>query len=230
MDLNQRKLTKSEWDSIEIPCSKEEIEVLNLIINGYHEVNIKINKNESIFSFLKIEYSQKMEDYIYNKYLSEEVNTIIEKYNLTILNNLILNNDVQIKSADKIRLEKNSITNFKSNKIYEYVLLDYINKLLTAKNNNESNKFILNYFTLYKLLKNNIVNINRHILTLCQFIIKNFENELDLLNVIDNAVELIEKNTDLLKYNDMALYEHQKEIFTICNKIICLMSKFRTLI
>jgi hypothetical protein len=216
MDLNQRKLIKSEWDSIEIPCSKDEIEVLNLIINGYHDVNIKINKNESIFSFLKIDHSPKMEDYIYNKYLSEEVNTIIEKNKMSFLNIDIGNNDVQIKSADKIRLEKNSISNFKNNKIYEYVLLDYINKLLFAKNNNESKKFVLYYFTLYKLLKNSIVKINRHILTFCNYIIKHFENELDIKNVIDNSVELIEKNTDLLKYNDMVLYEHQKEIFTIC--------------
>jgi hypothetical protein len=36
------------------------------------------------------------------------------------------------------------------------------------------------------------------------------------MNVIENAVDLIEKNTSLLKYSDMTLYEHQKEIFTIC--------------
>jgi len=54
MDLNQRKLIKSEWDSIEIPFSKSEIDILNLIISGYHDVNIKINNNDSLFTFLKI--------------------------------------------------------------------------------------------------------------------------------------------------------------------------------
>ena len=43
MDLNQRKLIKSEWDSIEIPVSPDEIEVLKLITKGYHDVNLKIN-------------------------------------------------------------------------------------------------------------------------------------------------------------------------------------------
>jgi hypothetical protein len=36
------------------------------------------------------------------------------------------------------------------------------------------------------------------------------------MNVIENAVDLIEKNTSLLKYTDMTLYEHQKDIFTAC--------------
>ena len=35
MDLKQRKLIKSEWDGIEIPVHKNELEVLRLIVNGY---------------------------------------------------------------------------------------------------------------------------------------------------------------------------------------------------
>ena len=41
MDLNQRKLNKSEWDSIEIPVSKSEKDILNLIMLGFHDVNIR---------------------------------------------------------------------------------------------------------------------------------------------------------------------------------------------
>ena len=44
MDLQQRKLKKSEWDSIEISVSQDEMDVLRMIIQGYHDVNVKINK------------------------------------------------------------------------------------------------------------------------------------------------------------------------------------------
>ena len=44
MDLNQQKLTKIEWDTTEIPVSKEEKEILDLIVKGYHDVNIIYNK------------------------------------------------------------------------------------------------------------------------------------------------------------------------------------------
>ena len=62
MDLNQRKLNKSEWNSVEIPVSKAEITILNLITKGYYDVNIRMNDTNSIFMYLKIEYSEKMED------------------------------------------------------------------------------------------------------------------------------------------------------------------------
>lgn len=214
MDLHQRKLIKSEWDSIEIPVLKQEIDILNLIIKGFHDVNIKINKNESIFTFLKIEYSTKMEDYIYNKYLREEVNNVIENnkiYFENINTKLNVNSDIQIKSADKIRLEKNSIENFKSNCVYEYMLLETITKLLHTTKTQDNNQFVLYYYTLYKLLKNNIVKINRHIVTFCEVIIQIFSTTFNILNVIENSVELIEKNTNLLKYNDNILYDHQKK-------------------
>ena len=40
MDLKQRKLTKSEWDGIEIPVHKNELEVLRLIVNGFSNVHL----------------------------------------------------------------------------------------------------------------------------------------------------------------------------------------------
>jgi hypothetical protein len=213
MDLNQRKLIKSEWDSIEIPVSPDEIEVLKLITKGYHDVNLKINNNDSIFTYLKIEYSVKMEDYLYNKYLREIVEKIISTYNVSNIKIDVLN-DIQIKSADKIRLEKNSIENLKKINLYEYVLLNYVNNIL-LNSNFDKNKFILNYFTLYKLLNNNIDKINRHILKFCKTIIQNYSEDINLIDFVENSVELIEKNVELLKYNDMILYDHQKEIFTI---------------
>jgi hypothetical protein len=215
MDLNQRKLIKSEWDSIEIPVSTDELEVLKLIIKGFHDVNIKINNNNSIFTHLKIEYSTKMEDYLYNKYLREIVEKIIKNNKLTDIK-IDVSNDIQIKSADKIRLEKNTIENLKKTNVYEFILLNYVDELLTCYFKNDYKQFILKYFTLYKLLKNNVEKINKHIYNFCKHIINTNYDKTNLIDFIENSVDLIEKNTELLKYNDMILYEHQKEIFTIC--------------
>ena len=43
-----------------------------------------------------------------------------------------------------------------------------------------------------------------------------FENDITKLEIIENGVELIEKNENLLRYSDLTLYEHQKDIFTAC--------------
>jgi hypothetical protein len=216
MDLNQRKLIKTEWDSIELPVSSDEIEVLKLIINGFHNVNVKINNNNSIFTFLKIEYSTKMEDYLYNKYLRDVVEKIILNYKLNDNIKIEVHTDIYIKSADRIRLERNNIENLKKNNLYEYILLDYVDKYLLHLKNNNKNNLVLNYYTLYKLLKNNVLYINRHVFQFCNQIIDLYKEKSEIIDFIENSVELIEKNMDLLKYNDMILYDHQKEIFTIC--------------
>jgi len=54
MDLNQRKLTKFEWESVEIPVSQEVKDVLNILLDGYYDVNIKHNNCISLITFLKI--------------------------------------------------------------------------------------------------------------------------------------------------------------------------------
>ena len=85
MDLKQIKLSKSEWDSIEIPVSGQEIAVLNLITKGYSDVNVKINKTDSLFTFLKIEFNNEIEEFLYNKYFAEKVKTIVKKYGFTFI-------------------------------------------------------------------------------------------------------------------------------------------------
>lgn len=223
MDLQQRKLTKYEWDSIEIPVSEDEKEILRLIIQGYHDVNVHINKHLSLFNYLKIEYSEKMEDYLYNKYFRSTVEELFKKYNI---NDICINvsSDIKLKSIDKIRLEQNNNENIKQKEMYEFVLLEHIEKLfknIHVNSNSQlqiekNNVFWFHYFTLYKLIQNNVPKINRHIVFIVNSILTKYKNDINMSVIIDNGLQFIEKNKDLLKYADMSLYEHQKEIFTIC--------------
>ena len=47
MDLTQRKLTKSEWESIEVPVSENEKEIAKLIKKGFHDINIRYNNMQT---------------------------------------------------------------------------------------------------------------------------------------------------------------------------------------
>ena len=76
--------------------------------------------------------------------------------------------------------------------------------------------FHFHYLTLYKLIRNNIIRLNRHIVDLTNRILKIFENKINILTIIENGYEFIEKNDNLLRYGDLMLYEHQKDIFTAC--------------
>ena len=265
MDLNQRKLNKSEWDSIEVPVSSNEHEVLQMITKGYHDINIKQNNFNSIFTYLKIEYSELLEDYLFNKYLRPSIEEMIKKYKLdfikfvkketkkrkhpsivseVVVSNEVVNdekpatetekntlievvvgNDIQLKTADKIRVEQfNTGTSIDKSAIYEFILLGHIEEIIRSKydvsiKSETQQVFTFNYYTLYKLLRNNIKKINRHLIRIAEGILELYEDDINMAYIISNADELIEKNKSILKYNDLTLYEHQKEIYTIAKDV-----------
>ena len=213
MDLKQRKLSKAEWESVEVPVSTSEKDVLSLICKGYHDSSIKYNKHNSLFTFLKIEYSPKMEDYLYNKYFSTRINTFIKKYK--IANGLLdvkVNSKIDLKKADMIRLVQNEVDNLTSNEVYEVVLLDHIEQLFISRIL-KNDKWIFNYYTLFRLIKNNISYLNKYIVEIVNNVLTSFESEVSIPLIIKDSDKYIEKNSDLLKFSDMTLYEHQKEIF-----------------
>ena len=216
MDLKQRKLNKSEWESIEILVSESELSVLNLIIKGFHDVTTRINNNNSIFTFLKIEFSKKMEDYVYNRFLRNSVDVIENNLKNIYSDYKPMKIDTNIKpnSADKVRLERFNEDTIKKNNVYELILLNHLEKLFTSKQSNNIRLFHYHYYTLYKLIRNNIIQLNRHIYTIVNIVLDKFADEIDKSVIIENAVDFIERNESLLKYGDLVLYEHQKTIFT----------------
>ena len=221
MDLKQRKLNKSEWESIEIPISEEEKNILDLIIKGYHNVNIKYNKYESILTHIKIENSKEMEDYLFNKYFAER----IKKYNLDFLNINNINSNPQIKKADVIRIQNYNAKLSQTNHIYENVIIQVIenlfdNKFKTVKTtekslDNSHDNWMKYYYTLYYLIKNDIPFINYNIMNIAKKIINEYKNEINFYTIVKNAFSYIEQNDFLNTYSDFKLYDHQKEIFTL---------------
>ena len=218
MDLKQRKLNKSEWNSIEVPVSTHEKHILNLIISGFHDVNIRINHHNSIFTFLKIEYTTKMEDFVYNKYIrarGENIETALASINPTY-KKMKIDGIVKLNSCDKIRLDRFDHDTLKNEDVYEFVLLNHIERLFEnyyKKNTSNKKMFHYHYFTLHNLCGNNIVKLNRHLKELSSRVLDIFKDKIEILTIIQNAYELIEKNDCLLKYEDLMLYEHQKKIF-----------------
>jgi hypothetical protein len=221
MDLKQRKLNKSEWTSIEVSVPKSEIDILSMIIKGFDDVNIKINNTNSIFTFLKIEYSDKMEDYLFNKYFrerSDKVETELKKLHESY-KKMVIDSKTKLNSADKVRLERFDENAMKKIEIYEFILLTHIEEILFTSKTANVKLFHFHYFTLYKLIRNNIIKLNRHIKELVTRVLNLFENKIEMAVIIENAAEFIEKNDCLLKYSDLTLYEHQKQIFTLSKNL-----------
>ena len=80
MYLNQNKLTKSEWMGIELPVDDSEKFVLTLIKEGYSNVSVRRNLNNSIISIIKLEYTPEIETFLYKTYLQDEIIQSVKKY------------------------------------------------------------------------------------------------------------------------------------------------------
>lgn len=137
MDLSQRKLLKSEWESIEQPVSPQEKKVLQMLKNGYHDRNIHTNDHLSLFSFIKIEQNESTELLLFQKYFETELKKIIAMYgkNSQELTSIVFPGPggklKSLKSIDKLRIQnsESKINEIKS-QVFEYVLLDLTTNLL----------------------------------------------------------------------------------------------------
>ncbi len=112
MDLSQQKLTKGEWEYLEVPVNQNEKKILNLIFNGFDNINNTYNDSKSLLGFMKIsENSEEFHLYLYENYFKKIIKKIIEKYKLSCNMKNILK-DVKkvkkLKQKDLIRLKNSS--------------------------------------------------------------------------------------------------------------------------
>ena len=82
MDLSQSKLTRTEWNGIEIPVSSREKEILKLIMDGYHNVQISYATCKTLYDILKIQQTPEMDYLLYQTFLEEEIKKDIKKHSL----------------------------------------------------------------------------------------------------------------------------------------------------
>jgi hypothetical protein len=221
MDLSQTKLSRKEWESIELPVAADEAEILHLIHRGYNDVNIRYNKNLSLFSYSKIEITSEMQTFLYEKYFSVDIQKMLEKYgkNSKIVFDSSSSKIIKrMKSADNIRIQ-NIDASIKENKsaIFEFILLDTCENIL--KNYSKKNiTYSFHLYTLIQLHKATIANINIHVIEFIDALIAAVSQETTVNTVIENAYDFIEKNPNLFKYEDKSLFSHQQELFTICKQ------------
>ena len=215
MDFNQNKLTKTEWNSIEKPISKKEKYITNLIINGFNNVNICLNKSLSIMTYLKVEYSDVLDKYIYRKYLQNDLLNIYKKYKFE---NYVKNNEgeINIKKADVIRFnntDKLLIQN--KGEIIEFIIITLVSKLFKYNIKNDK-KWLTYYYSILRIVDFNIHLFNNEFKSQLKNVIIFYKKQIKICDIIENGVNVIEKNKYVFNYCDDKLYDHQKELFTHC--------------
>ena len=209
MDLTQQKLTKSEWDFLEVPVNSNEKKILKLIYNGYNNTSYTANESNSLLGWMKIGTDEdQFHLYIYEENFQKIVRKLIKKYELSFVMQRDKRNNKKLKKQDLIRISNSSkkLDDIKDN-IYEFILLNNAKLFFKKK------LCPMRYYTLTQLVRNNVSYINHYILQFVDWIIEEYKDKISKTNLIKNAYEYIEKNTVVFKYTDLKLYEHQSRLF-----------------
>ena len=106
MDLSQKKLTRSEWEAIEVPLPKKEMVILELVYKAYEDVNYSYNTNKSLIEIMKLTIDKKglIHNFLFSNYFEKKIRHFIKKYKLDYMIKRFKTKDVAIKKADKIRI------------------------------------------------------------------------------------------------------------------------------
>jgi len=251
MDFNkQTKLTKEEWANIEVPCSDNEKRILALISDGYADVNISRNYTLSLVQYMKLGNPAQFDEYIYKNYFQEKLMKMCKKYRTALpVEEIAKKSKMVLKKADLIRME-NTTKHLEEQKtsIFEFMLLELLDKLLSSgagtsgagtsgagpsgagpsgagpsgAGTSKQSTWLFYLYTLYKLLKYNIANVNQELRKQLDIIVTRIASAMPpnvlMLAMVEQSYNLIEKNDYLLRYADETLYDHQKQLFAICKQ------------
>ena len=225
MDFKQDKLTKSEWESIEIPVLNSEKQIIKMIIDGFENVNISFNNNVSLLGFMKIIVNDdndliKMYNYTYNTYFKKEIETQLKKHFKENKYKHPKEEKAAIRKIDKMRMEKTTLSSLNDTQkegIFEFMILGLSSKMLKYISS-DNKRYMLLYYSLSHIINYEILNVNIHIINYINYLLEHFKNKVNKLKLVSSSANYIEKNNLLLQYDSTKLYEHQKKLFTIFKK------------
>ena len=216
MDLKQTKLTKDEWIAIERPVDPAEHDIISLIVDGYADVNARRSTALTLRGFLKVQDSKGIEEFIFVRYLQESLQRTLKSHNIPYMS--LKAKTKTVKKADLIRFD-NADKQLASQRetIFEYTMLELVAKLYKQKARKSKN-WLLYYYTLIKLVGQDVSTANKTLLEQIDILLRGLSADVHPRDIFKRAALIVEGNPYLSRFRDLALYDHQRRLFTICKR------------
>ncbi len=228
MSFQQTKLSKSEWNSIEVPVSEQEKQILTMILNGYNNVSIRNHPVPSLLSYMKMVDDGSANDaFLYNVYFkmdpatgkiaaaaSDKKKSSKKSKNVAeLFPDVPDTGNLHIKNATKIRIEQTKTT-IQTNKsaIFEFVLIEIASKIHKYFAE-EHTRWVMHYYTLYHLHSYKVPHFNIHVAKYIDNVLAFYSPHVNKMDIIRKAADYIERNSAILQYSSISLYDHQKQLF-----------------
>jgi len=221
--LQQTKLTEEEWKQLEEPIQNEkEVLILNMIKNGYMNLDINYQTHMTLNYYLKLD--KKFDYDIFVSFIKDNLQTSNKK-NILNIDKIIssqshLSKKMKISSSEKIKLE-NSFKLLKdglNEDIIEYKLMNEIHKfsklLYKGKSLQKDKKSLLHFINIFVLYREFKDKLNTHFFSVVKSIIDDQLGEVNIQMVLKN-ISLLYEHNKIFDYKTLELYQHQKDIFNI---------------
>ena len=221
--LQQTKLTEEEWKQLEEPIQNEkEVLILNMIKNGYMNLDINYQTHMTLNYYLKLD--KKFDYDIFVSFIKENLQASNKK-NVLNIEKIIssqshLSKKMKISSSEKIKLENsfNLLKNGLNEDIVEYKLMNEIHKfsklLYKGKSLKKDKKSLLHFINIFVLYREFKDKLNTHFFSVVKSIIDDQLDEVNIQMVLKN-ISLLYEHNKIFDYKTLGLYQHQKDIFNI---------------
>ena len=221
MDLIQRKLTRVEWNNTEVPVSADEKEILKLIMEGYRNTNHIYNNHTSLVSFLKMgtTIDDVMHTYLYKEFFHDQIKKFCKKYEYEAPE--VSLNLKKLNKGEIIRINhaKASMEEQRE-RIFELCLINVCEKILKSIAKRKNKDLLYYYYSLTFLMNTRIRFINIVVASFVRRILSQYEDRIDLIEMIKETPTILENNEFLNHFKDYTLYDHQKRLFSFCSRNI----------
>ena len=235
--MNFTKLTKSEWEFIEKPCTDSEKEVLSFIQKcGVHDSNYSQSSNTYLRDHLKLNIDNEIVDVIgYDYILKSNIDNLNEKFQTVSGYSTKFQSTKKkynIKKADKIRIENStksvSLDNtFIVEMVFLNIITDFLKNILKVQkydkcNDGKNDKNYKKYkkYATYSAIY--VLEYTKHYKNMNSVLLSWFDSCIwckiqeyyDLTKVL-KAYKNDSRKFDCLGNNVMKLYSHQKQVIDI---------------
>jgi hypothetical protein len=231
MTSRQSKLAKSEWVYIEIPSNEKP--VLQFIMSAFSQPDIAISEVHTLYASTKMAMCDSIDLFLYEQILRPKVEALCQVKATSKSANAILTDScvawmremdkrkddkTKMSKGTQIRMENVSLSiHREKTDIFELQMLALIHDVVL-------NKQLLTYacYTLHSLTtkeKGLVPRLHRYFKELVAAILRDVASKRDpkelVIAGLRHAPALLETNPFLIRFSDLTLYSHQKELFRL---------------
>ena len=212
--FNQSKLTRREWEGLEIPLPPEELAIMKMIVAGWHDPEICINQRQSLLSVTKLGSLSSAHNILYDRYLKVQVERLAEEAGVpppamgTKNGKRGMNKGVKLTAADSIRLANTSADVLKTRSdIWEATLLMFAATVVRNWSG------VIGYYTLARALEARVAGTNPYVIEFVRAVLEKSKREVKVDAMVEKIEEASELNPVLQTFANRRLYKHQKDLF-----------------